>query len=175
MRITRLMIWAAAAVAAVGVTTAAVTLAGASDNPNEVLSQDEVSRQAGQLGTPGPDPTGSPTPGPSGSPSATAPAGDGVTNTLFSRAAQLVVRCEDGLARLEAWSPNPGYRVDDVVRGPAPEVYLWVESDTFDDVMVFARCEAGEAVMTEKVEQDDHGGDRDDGDRNDDHGGRGRG
>ena len=169
MRITRLMIWAAAAVAAVGVTTAAVTLAGASDNPNEVLSQDEVSRQAGRLGTPGPSATGTP-PGPSGSPSATAPAGDGVTNTLLSRAAQLVVRCEDGLARLEAWSPNPGYRVDDVVRGPAPEVYLWVESDTFDDVMVFARCEAGEAVMTEEVEQDDH-----DGDRDDDHGGRGRG
>jgi hypothetical protein len=153
------MIWSAAAVAAVGVTTAAVTLAGASEN-NEILSQDEVSRQLADLsGTPAPDVTASPTPGRTDS-STPPPVTDGVTKTLFSQATQLVVRCEGGMARLEAWSPNPGYRVDDVVRGPAPEVYLWIESDIYEDVMVFARCEAGEPTMTEEVEQDDHGRNR---------------
>jgi len=55
--------------------------------------------------------------------------------------------------------------VDDVVRGPAPEVYLWIESDTYNDVMVFVRCEAGEPVMNVQEEFDDHGRNR----------GRGRG
>jgi hypothetical protein len=159
MKTTRLMLWSAAVVAAVGVTTAAVTLAGASDN-NEVLSQDEVSRQLSDLsGTPTSDTTASPTAtATDGSPSA--PATDGVTKTLSSEAAQLTARCDGGLARLEAWSPNPGYRVDDVVRGPAAEAYLWIESDIYEDVMIFVRCEGGEPTMIEEVEQDDHGRNR---------------
>jgi hypothetical protein len=87
--------------------------------------------------------------------------------TLRRDAAQVVVRCQDGRAYLESWSPNPGYRVDEVVRGPAAEAYLWIESDSFEDVEFFIRCQAGEPVLTERVEQDDHGDDDDDDDRGD--------
>jgi hypothetical protein len=156
-----------------GITTAAVTVANATGGRDEVLSQDEVTRQLGEE-------TGAPVaPTPSGTartPSAdrsTPPTqtGDGFTRTLRSQAGQVVARCEGATAFLEAWSPNPGYRVDDVVRGPAAEVYLWIESDSFDDVQVFVTCQAGEPVLTDRPEPDDHGGDRDDhdDDRDDDH------
>jgi hypothetical protein len=152
----RLMMWAAAAVAAVAVTAVAVTVAGATDDRNEILSQNEVDRQlADRTGTPAPDATGTPR---------QSPAGDAVTRTLRSQAAQLVVRCDGDTAWLETWSPNPGYRVDEVVRGPAAEVSVWLESDIHDDVLVVVQCQAGEPQMTELVEPDDHGGDRD-GDR----------
>jgi len=155
------MIWAAAAVAAVGLTTAAVTLAGASED-DRVLSREEVSRQLNDLSGSSAPRTGDPgTRGPGVSaPSTPSPATDGVTRTLSTDAAQLVVRCDGDTAHLEAWSPNPGYRVDDVVRGPAPEVYLEIESDVHNDVMVVVRCEAGEPVMDVHEEFDDHGRNR---------------
>jgi hypothetical protein len=167
---TRLMLWIAAAVAAVGVTTAAVTVANATGGRDDVLSQDEVSRQLGEeTGAPvAPAPSG--TPATPGADRSTPPAGDEVTRTLRSQAGQVVVRCDGATAFLEAWSPNPGYRVDDVVRGPATKVSLWIESDSFEDVFVLVTCQAGEPVLTDKVEPDDHGGD-DDGD---DRGGSGR-
>jgi hypothetical protein len=161
------MVWVIAAVAAVGVTTAAVTVANATSGQDDVLSQDEVSRQLGEQ-TPRPpaaDPTGTPEqPAATGTPD---PAGAGQVRTLRRDAAQVVVRCQDGRAYLESWSPNPGYRVDEVVRGPAAEAYLWIESDSFEDVEFFIRCQAGEPVLTERVEQDDHGDDDDDDDRGD--------
>ena len=165
------MLWGAAAVLAVGVTTAAVTVANATSGRDGVLSQQEVSRQLGQE-------TGAPVvPQATGTPRTPAPAADGTVRTLRSRAGQVAARCSDGLAYLEAWSPNPGYRVDEVVRGPAAVASIWIESDSFDDVEVLVRCEAGEPRLTELVEPDDHGGDRDgddhggDNDTDDDHGG----
>jgi hypothetical protein len=169
-------LWVVAAVLAVGGTTAAVTVANATGGRDEILSQDEVSRQLGQAtatpATPGPagtpstpDPAGTPSaPGTAGTPSTpdagrtSAPpaAGDGPLRTLRSRAGQVAARCDGTLAYLEAWSPNPGYRVDEVVRGPAPEASVWIESDSFEDVLVLVRCEAGEPVLTEQVEPDDH-------------------
>ncbi|MGH3683123.1 MAG: hypothetical protein ACRDT2_23085 [Natronosporangium sp.] len=162
MNRSRLILWVVAAVAAVGVTTAAVTVANAGGGRDDVLSQDEVSRQLGDQTRSAPA-TGDPA-----SPASPVPSGAGESRTLRSQAAQLVARCDGADAYLEAWSPNPGYRVDDVVRGPAPEALLWVESDSFEDVQVLVRCEGGEPVLTDLVEPDDHGGDRDDDRRNDD-------
>lgn len=163
MNRSRLILWVVAAVAAIGVTTAAVTVANASGGRDDVLSQDEVSRQLA-------DQTGPPpatTPPATGGPATPDPSGDGVSRTLRSQAAQLVARCDGAAAYLEAWSPNPGYRVDEVVRGPASQALLWVESDSFEDVQLLVQCEGGEPVLTELVEPDDHGGDRDD-ERDDD-------
>lgn len=156
------MLWVAAAVAAVGITTAAVTVANASgDGRDGVLSQDDVTQQLGnESGAPEAPATTGRTPATPSSPAQTGE--DGVTRTLRSQAGQVVARCAGTDAYLEAWSPNPGYRVDDVLRGPAPGVYLWIESDSFEDVQVLVRCEDGEPVLTDRVEPDDHGGDRDD-------------
>jgi hypothetical protein len=163
----RLALWVAAAAAAVGVTTAAVTVANADSGGNDVLSQDEVARQlADETATPG-------TPSPSPSPEAPPPTGDAEPGTLSGQAGQLVVRCDGDTAYLETWSPNPGYRVDDVVRGPAATVSVEFESDSYDDVEVVVRCQDGTLVQEDHVELDDHGGDRDDDaddDADDDHG-----
>ncbi|MPZ25235.1 MAG: hypothetical protein GEV12_01970 [Micromonosporaceae bacterium] len=174
MNRSRLILWVVAAVAAIGVTTAAVTVANAGGGRDDVLSQDEVSRQLGEQ-TGAPPATGAPE---TSAPATPGPSGEGVSRTLRSQAAQLVASCAGAGAYLETWSPNPGYRVDEVVRGPAPQALLWVESDSFEDVQILVQCEGGEPVMTELVEPDDHGGDRDDDgyDDGDDRGGdRGRG
>ena len=72
----------------------------------------------------------------------------------------VVVHCAGGVATLGSWSPNPGYRVDEVVRGPADKVTVWFESDVADDVLVAATCADGAAAVEELPEVDDHGGDR---------------
>lgn len=171
MKSRQLMLWVAAAVAAIGLTTAAVTVANAAGGRNDVLTQDEVSRQLdGQGGTPATSTPGVAT---------RTPGGDAVTRTMQSEAGQVVASCDGDAAYLHAWTPRPGYRVDEVQRGPAPDVSLWIESDSFEDVTVLVQCEAGEPVLTDLVEPDDHGGDRhDDHDDHDDkydddHSGRG--
>jgi hypothetical protein len=172
MNRTRLTLWVVAAVLAVGVTTAAVTVANASGGQDDVLSQEEVSRQLGQeTGEPvAPEATGTPqTPGTPGGDDPAGPAdGAGEVRTLRSQAGQVAAQCADGLAYLTAWSPNPGYRVDEVVRGPAAVASVWIESDSFDDVEILVSCEGGEPVLTEMVEPDDHDDDDDD-DHGDDH------
>lgn len=157
------MLWVIAAVVAVGAATAAVTVANATGGRDDVLSQDEVTRQLGR-GTDAPA-----TPEASGTPQPPGLSPQGVARSLQSRAGQVVARCDDGLAYLEAWSPNPGYRVDDVVRGPAAEASVWIESDSFEDVKILIRCDAGEPKLAELVEPDDHGGNRGPGGGDDDY------
>lgn len=164
MNATKLVMWAVAATSAVVVTSVAVTVGyaagGAQDN---VLSPDEVAQQLADQ--PAPDrPSGA---GP------TVTTGEPVT---FERTpGRLVAACDGDLAWLESWSPNPGYRVDDVVRGPAAQVSVWFESDSSDDVEVVVTCEAGEPVVTDLAEADDHGGDRDDDNDDGDNSGPGSG
>lgn len=166
MNAARLVIWSVAAAAAIGVTTTAVTVANATGGGrDEVLSQDDVSQQLGDGSAPGANQ--SPPPGSStADPSAVF---DGSPVTLERTPGRLVVECDGDQALLTSWSPNPGYRVDDVVRGPATEVSVWFESDSFDDVEVVVTCQAGEPVVRDLVEPDDHGGDRDDDRHDDDH------
>ncbi|HEY8471020.1 MAG TPA: hypothetical protein VIL37_00055 [Natronosporangium sp.] len=155
MNAMRLVIWSVAAAAAIGVTTTAVTVANATGGGrDDVLSQDDVSRELTQSGSPTTPPeTGSP------------PAVNGESFTIERTAGRLVVACDGNQAWLTSWSPNPGYRVDEVTRGPAESVAVWFESDTDEDVEVIVTCQNGEPVVADLVEPDDHGGDRDDHDR----------
>jgi hypothetical protein len=76
-----------------------------------------------------------------------------------------VARCDASTVSLVSWSPNPGYRADDVVRGPAVKATMKFESDTANDLFLTVTCVNGVPQLTERVEIDDHGG------TGDDHGG----
>jgi hypothetical protein len=145
MNATRLTIWVVSAVAAVGVTTAAVTVANATTGRDDVLSQDDVSRELAAD-------TGAPSPPGTTEPSVPPTASTGEARSLSSRPGQVVARCDGSTVSLEAWSPNPGYRVDEVVRGPATEASVWFESDSFEDVGVLVWCEEGEPHQAELIE-----------------------
>lgn len=169
MNATRLVIWSVAAAAAIGVTTTAVTVANATGGGrDDVLSQDDVSRELGEGAAADGSAPGEP------SPSSTMDRSvlNGTPITLDRTPGRLVVECDGDEALLTSWSPNPGYRVDEVVRGPAAEVSVWFESDSFDDVEVVVTCDGDKPTANDLVEPDDHGGDRDD-DEHDDNSGRG--
>jgi hypothetical protein len=61
----------------------------------------------------------------------------------------VVVRCADSIATLLSWSPNPGYRTDDPVRGPAATVSVRFESDIVEDLLVTAACAGTVATITQ--------------------------
>ena len=70
----------------------------------------------------------------------------------------VTVRCDGDMASLLSWSPNPGYRADDPVRGPAATVSVKFESQVAQDMIVTATCSGGQATVTETAEPDDHSG-----------------
>jgi hypothetical protein len=61
----------------------------------------------------------------------------------------VVVRCADSVATLLSWSPSPGYRADDAVRGPAATVSVRFESDIAEDLLVTAACAGTVAAITQ--------------------------
>ena len=71
----------------------------------------------------------------------------------------VTVHCEGDLATLLSWSPNPGFRSDDPVRGPATTVSVRFESDVDADYLVTATCRDGVATIVPGPDVDDHGGD----------------
>lgn len=172
MTVTKVLVWGAAVAVAIGLGTAAVALAEGRDDT--VLSQDDVNRELETLPAAAPSGTADPSaipdvkapPGSSAAagvgPSAGgAPAtpGPGNLTKVSSRAGVLVVGCSGTTAELASWSVNPGYRADDVIRGPAQMVSVWFESDRADDVKAMVTCVDDRPVLTEAVEPDDHGGD----------------
>jgi hypothetical protein len=171
---TRIALWAAAAVGAVAIASAAI--AAAVGSGPTTLSEDEVTRQLAQagLGTSSSQssspssPSSSVDPGPSPAGSGAVTAGNG--DMLSTRPGTVVATCSAGKVTLVSWSPNPGYRADDVVRGPAAKASVWFESDSHDDVLVEVSCVDGRPVATETAEKDDHGGLGDDSDDNSGHG-----
>jgi hypothetical protein len=168
----RFALWAVAALAATAIATVAITASVGANR--DVLSQSDVASQLAADGSSTPD--DGMTVGPSDP--ATAPQGGGAlagdSKMLASRAANIVVSCTGNTATLRSWTPKAGYRVDEVVRGPAARVSVWLESDTFDDVEVVVTCANGEPKLTELVEPDDHGRNRG-GDDNSGSGGSGSG
>ena len=112
--------------------------------------------------TSAPESTGSTTTttAPGGAAGSAATAG-GVTPTdriVSVRSGSVTVRCEGNVATLLSWSPNPGYRADDPVRGPATTVGVQFEGDAAADVIVTATCSDGQVSVVETPEADDHGG-----------------
>jgi hypothetical protein len=159
----RIATWLVVAAVTMGVAAAVVVFAAASRDRGDVLSQEDVSRALA-------DDNGTASQTPTTQPSAELGTAAG-RQVLQSQAGLITASCADGMAQLATWVPKQGYRVDDVVRGPAAQASIWFESDQFDDVKAIVTCQNGNAVLTDQPEFDDHGGDDDD----DDSRGNGRG
>jgi len=141
---TRIALWVAAAVAVTVVPALAISASvGASGAP---LSPAEVARElAAEGATPAASSSARPTVSPdTPSPTQSTDADDSAAPQVFALApGTVVVRCSAALAELESWTPNPGYRVDDVVRGPASTVSVKFESRTAGEVKVIVSCVGG--------------------------------
>lgn len=147
---TRIALWAGAAVAAVAIASAAIGAAvGAGP---AALSEQEI---ADRLAATGSTPTSTTGPSSSGTMS---PSAAGPHEILRTIPGTIVATCTGATVTLRSWSPNPGYRVDEVHRGPAATTSVWFESDVADDVLVEVECVGGEPTATELPERDDHGG-----------------
>ncbi len=86
-----------------------------------------------------PSPGGSVSPKPSRSAPVAAPTGAQPDRVVTSKGGSAVARCTNGLAYLVSWSPNPGYRVDDVLRGPAVEARVQFEA-VGSEVLLRVKC-----------------------------------
>jgi hypothetical protein len=147
----RVLLWGITA--AVVTVVASFAIAASVVAGGNVLSRDDVARALTPTPTstltPGNATGANPTaPSPAGS-ATTAPggaAGSGATDRIVSGASgSVTVRCDGDVASLLSWSPNPGYRADDPVRGPAATVSVKFESQVAVDMIVTA-------------EPDDHSG-----------------
>jgi hypothetical protein len=142
---------AGAAAAATGVTLALSALgSGLFGAAGQTLSAAQVEQQLAQAG---PEPPAAA----AGSPQATSQGGTpGVKNTSGGG---VVVRCTSQGALLAGATPWQGYRVDDLVRGPARVVAVSFRSDSAE-VHVAASCPTGQPLFA--VSNESRGGHGDD-------------
>jgi len=68
----------------------------------------------------------------------------------------IVAQCAGGLVTLVSWSPDPGYRSDDVSRGPAATASVKFKNGGTENV-VAVTCHDGEP-RADTVADDHHGG-----------------
>ena len=68
----------------------------------------------------------------------------------------MVARCTDSEVYLSSWSPAPGYRVEDVARGPGTKATVWFEGPY--EVTLNAVCVAGVPVAQVNQEVNDGSG-----------------
>ncbi len=142
---TRVVLWAAAAVAACAAVAVAVgTSAGARP---AALSNDDVANALAGDGPPGP--TSSPT---------TVTLGQAGAIALDSVAGTVIARCDDGVVTLVSWSPHPGYWADNSVRRTGTSAAVTFESDTSNNVTLTVTCVGGRPTLTVTTVADDHGG-----------------
>jgi hypothetical protein len=82
-----------------------------------------------------------------------------VTKVLSSVGGSVVAQCSSAspsaTAYLVSWSPAQGYSVDDVHRGPAPEVEIAFSSKT-TQVDVSIHCTSSGPVEHVEIESADH-------------------
>jgi hypothetical protein len=76
------------------------------------------------------------------------------TTSADSAGGLVVATCRNGGAYLLSWSPKPGFRVDQFVRGPAATALIKFEGLAGESTVI-ARCTNGTPVIT--VSGDDHG------------------
>ena len=162
----RVLLWGVTA--AVVTVVASFAIAASVVAGGNVLSREDVARAL----TPTPASTRTPGNATGANPNSTAPspagsaptapggaAGSGANDRIVSGASgSVTVRCDGDMASLLSWSPNPGYRADDPVRGPAATVSVKFESQVAQDMIVTATCSGGQATVTETAEADDHSG-----------------
>jgi hypothetical protein len=125
--------WTVGAAAASGVGMLALSLVGAGlTGTGAPAGTNLLVNEPDPLVTPAtsaPHPTVSPTVS-AGDPSS------GTPGTFTSAGGNAVARCGADGAYLVAWSPAPGYRTDDVVRGPAASVRVNFEGNGPEFVIV---------------------------------------
>ncbi len=104
------------------------------DLGDETAVQPLTSGTVGTASSPEESPEESPVESPSAEPatSATSPspsvtARAGSDRWLTSSGGNVLARCSGGQAFLVSWSPAPGYRAEDIQRGPAPAARLTFE------------------------------------------------
>ena len=160
----RVLLWGGTAVAVTIVASFAIAASVVAGG--NVLSRDDVARAL--TPTPGTT-TGTSTSTGTSTPTVAAPGTTDPTATRTTAAPSVdrmssgvpgtvTVRCDGDVATLLSWSPNPGYRADDPVRGPAATVSVKFESDVAADFIVTATCAGGEPAIVQAAEPDDHGG-----------------
>lgn len=158
--------WIVGAVAAVGVGILALSLIGDGFTARTVqpLTPDVVAREASAapVDTAPAPVTPSSTPGdddPPGRATPSASASDQWSTAdklLWSAGGSVIARCTGTQVYLVSWSPEPGYRARDVVRGPAPQGSVRFDSDDIG-VSVSVQCVRGTpvATVTQRID-DDH-------------------
>ncbi|HEX5543063.1 MAG TPA: septum formation initiator [Micromonospora sp.] len=145
--------WLAAVVVATLAGVGAVTVAGAdlTGPSTRALTEDEVRKVLDATGAPAqPGPpagsTGSPLPGSalpgSSMPSTQPTAADGATKVFTSPGGSVLARCVDGQVSLDWWTPQQGYQVDSVERGPRREAKVEFESEA-GEVELRITCQGG--------------------------------
>lgn len=150
-----LVAWTVGAATAVGVGLIALSAigVGTADGPIRSLS---TNAQAGPtrvpVETPSLTPTNPPTsPGP---PPTTTTAGVSSQRTVTSPGGNVVAACRASGAYLVGWSPAPGYRAEDVVRGPAQSARLTFKKPE-REIKVTVRCVNGVVQATIEDEPED--------------------
>ncbi len=147
-----LVAWTVGAATAVGVGLIALSAigVGTADGPIRSLT---TNPQAVPTRVPGDTPTNPPT---SPGPPPTTTAGASSERTVTSPGGNVVAACRASGAYLVGWSPAPGYRAEDVVRGPAQPARLTFKKPE-REIKVTVRCANGvvQASIDDEPE-DDH-------------------
>jgi hypothetical protein len=147
--------WTLGAAVSIGVGLLALSLIGVglTADSGEHLTQ-PVGRSDQPLTTPS-----STAPVPSAAPSSAGPAETAppatMARTISSHGGTVVARCVNGAAYLDSWSASPGYRPDNVSRGPSTEARVTFEGSG-GEVKIRVTC-IGSTVHS-SIEEDDHRG-----------------
>ncbi len=127
--------WIVGAVLSVAIGLIALSMIGTdfAEGPLQPASPNALSQTEDQ---PPAAPAASTPPSAGASASSPAPA---VDRTVTTRGGTVVARCLPSGAYLVGWSPTPGYRADDVSRGPAARVVIHFEGTSME-ITVSMQC-----------------------------------
>jgi hypothetical protein len=147
--------WTIGAASSVGIGLIALTMIGTSfgSGPLQPLSPNAVDPPAA---TGAPDPSAS---GAGDGPSVSGSAPSVTIHTVSTTGGNAFVQCvQSGGAYLYGWAPAPGYRVDDMRRGPGSVVTITFKSDQHE-VSVIAHCTGDTVEPTVRNDDRGHGHD----------------
>jgi hypothetical protein len=151
------VLWLLAAVAATAIGFAAVGLVGSDLDPaSQALAQPPL------VQAPLPAATPSATPSPSGTAAPSPTASASIQRTRHTTGGVVTAACTGETVWLVSWSPNPGWAVDEIERGPGREAEARFENAR-GRVKVTVRCQGGVPAFAVEVpdsEGDDGGDDR---------------
>ena len=120
--------WTLGAAVSIGVGLLALSLIGVglTGDSGDHLTQPVARAELPPLGTAGPNAAQASASASASDPTPAA-AATGPNRTIETAGGNVVARCEPGGAYLVYWSPSPGFRADEVSRGPAAEARVSFE------------------------------------------------